>query len=252
MDGPMPDSNRLRSAIKAADTWWATVFSGPAANRLIGLVADFDMVTPNRITGIALVVGVINGALFAVGRYPWTVAAGLLVQVGFILDCADGQLSRLRRTNSLYGYYIDKVVDRLKLSAALLGIAWGIERAAGEIVGWQLAIVYVICHLVSDSYREAYRSLEAKVNDPPGTESPVPAWLRPLSLLDAPFVRFAFGDLYFLMTLAAVSDELLPFLWFESVVGGLQLFFRPVYMVFHFRRANGLYPWEVKAAGPLR
>jgi phosphatidylglycerophosphate synthase len=248
----MPEPSRLRAAIKTPDTWWPTVFSGPAANRLIGLVADFERLTPNRITGISLVIGLLNGALFAVDRYPWTLAAGLLVQASFILDCADGQLSRYRRTNSLYGYYIDKIVDRLKLSAVFVGIAWGIERSTDNVLGWRLAILYIICHVVSDLYRDAYRGLELRVTDPPATETPVPGWLRPFSLLDVPFVRFAFGDLYFLLTLAAVCDALLPFLWFETVAGALQLLFRPIYLVFHFRRANGRYPWEVKAPGPLR
>jgi archaetidylinositol phosphate synthase len=248
----MPEPSSFRAAIKTPDTWWPTLFSGPAANRLIRVIADFDGLTPNRITGLSLVVGLLNGALFAIGRHPWTVVAGLVVQLSFILDCADGQLSRLRRTNSLYGYYIDKIVDRMKLVAVFLGIAWGIERSTGDVLGWRLAILYIVCHLLSDLYREAYRGLEAKVTDRPPTKAPGPAWLRLLSLLDVPFVRFAFGDLYFLMTLAALCDALLPFLVFETAAGALQLLLRPIYMVFQFRRANGRYPWEVKAPGPLR
>ena len=248
----MPEPSRLRAAIKTPDTWWPTVFSGPVANRLIGLVAKLEWLTPNRITGASLVAGLINGALFAVGRYPWTVAAGILVQVSFILDCADGQLSRFRRTNSLYGYYIDKIVDRLKLIVVFLGIAWGIERSTGGLLAWRLTILYIVSHLVTDLYREAYRDLQARVTERPATKMPVSVWLRPFSLLDLPFVRFAFGDLYFLLTLAAICDTLLPLLWFESLVGGLQLLFRPIYMVLHFRRANGRYPWEVEAPGPLR
>jgi archaetidylinositol phosphate synthase len=251
-DSVMSEPSSLRAAIKTPDTWWPTVFSGPAANRLVAWVADSDRVTPNRITGISLAVGVVDGALFAVGRYPWTVAAGLLLQLAFILDCADGQLSRLRRTSSLYGYYIDKIVDRLKVSAVFLGVAWGIERSTGDGLAWRLAIAYIVCHFVNDLYRDAYRNLESRVTDRPSIAAPVAPWLRPLSILDAPFVRFAFGDLYFLLTLAAVCDLVWPFLWFESVVGALQLLFRPIYIVGHFQRINGRYPWEVRAPGPLR
>ena len=242
----------MRAAIKTHDTWWPTLFSGPAANRLIAWVADFEGVTPNRITAISLLVGLLDGALFAIGRHSWTVAGGFVVQLAFILDCADGQLSRFRQSSSLYGYYIDKIVDRLKVGAVFLGIAWGIERSTGDGIGWRLAILFIVCHLVNDLYREAYRSLDSRVTDRPATAGPVPGWLRPFSLLDLPFVRFAFGDLYFLLTAAALCDVLLPFLWFETVVGGLQLLFRPIYMVFHFRRINGRYPWEVTAPEPLR
>jgi archaetidylinositol phosphate synthase len=248
----VPEQTLLRAAIKTPDTWWPTVFSGPAANRLIGLVWGFDGVTPNRLTGASLVVGVVNGALFAIGRYRWTVAAGLIAQMSFILDCADGQLSRARRTSSLYGYYIDKIVDRLKLAAVFLGIAWGIERSTGAFLGWRLAVSYIVCHLVHDLYREAYRALEARVADRLSEQTAIPRWLKPFSMLDLPFVRFAFGDLYFLLTLATFVDSLLPFLWFEASVGAVQLLFRPIYLVCHFRRVNGRYPWEVQAPGPPR
>jgi archaetidylinositol phosphate synthase len=248
----MVERRSLSSAIKTPDTWWPTLFSGPAANRLVGLVRDLDEVTPNRITAISLAVGLLNGALYALGTHPSTLIAGLVVQLSFILDCADGQLSRVRGTNSLYGFYIDKIADRLKVIAVFFGIAAGIERSSGSILGWRLAIVYLVCHLVCDLYREAYRGLAERVVEKPRETAPAPAWLRALSLLDLPFVRFAFGDLFFLLTLASLFDQLFAFLAFEAAAALVQVVFRPLYQILHFRRAHGVYPWAVKAPGPLR
>src|SRR6266481_3862958 len=62
---PMSETRSIRSAIKTPDTWWPTVFSGPAANRLIAAVHGIAVVTPNRITAVSLAVGLVNGALYA-------------------------------------------------------------------------------------------------------------------------------------------------------------------------------------------
>jgi phosphatidylglycerophosphate synthase len=248
----MVERRSLRSAIKTPDTWWPTLFSGPVANRLVGLVRDLDGVTPNRITAISLAVGLLNGALYAVGTYPSTLLAGLVVQLSFILDCADGQLSRVRATNSLYGFYIDKIADRLKVIAVFFGIAAGVERSSGSFLGWRLAAAYVVCHLVCDLYREAYRALAERVREKPSKQETAPGWLRPFSILDFPFIRFAFGDLFFLLTIASVSNQLVPFLAFEAMMALLQAILRPIYLILHFRRTMGVYPWAVSAPGPLR
>ena len=249
---PMVERRSLSSAIKAPDTWWPTLFAGPAANRLVGLVRDVDGVTPNRITAVSLAVGLLNGALYAVGTYPSTLIAGLVVQLSFILDCADGQLSRVRGTNSLYGFYIDKIADRMKVIAVFFGIAAGIERSTKSVLGWRLAVVYVVCHLVCDLYREAYRGLSERVREKPTQQEPAPGWLRALSILDFPFIRFAFGDVFFLLTVASVLNQLVPFLAFEAMTALLQTIFRPIYLILHFRRTTGVYPWAVSAPGPLR
>jgi len=248
----MTESRSIRSAIKRPDTWWPTVFSGPAANRLIAAVDGLTVVTPNRITAVSLAVGLVNGALYAVGGYTWTMIAGIVVQLSFILDCADGQLSRVRGTNSLFGFYIDKIADRLKVIAIFFGIATGIERTTGNVLGWRFAVAYVVCHLVCDLYREAYRGLAERVVDKRSEKGPPPLWLRALSVLDLPFVRFAFGDLFFLLTICSILGQLMPFLAFEAAVALVQLILRPVYQVEHFRRMAGVYPWAVQAPGPLR
>ena len=249
---PTSEGRSVRSAIKTPDTWWPTAFSGPAANRLIAAVHHLPVVTQNRITAVSLAVGLANGGLYALGGYAWTAVAGIVAQLSFILDCADGQLSRVRGTNSLFGFYIDKISDRLKVIAIFFGIAAGIERTTGSALAWRLAVVYVVCHLICDLYREAYRGLAARVIEPRSEKGPPPPWLRALSVLDLPFVRFAFGDLFFLLTVCSILGELMPFLVFEASAALLQLILRPIYQVGHFRRMAGVFPWAVKAPGPLR
>ncbi|MCC6525071.1 MAG: CDP-alcohol phosphatidyltransferase family protein [Polyangiaceae bacterium] len=109
-------------------------------------------VTPNQVTVASGVVGLGAGAAMALGHVagPPALACGaVLLFASVVLDCADGQLARLRGSASLLGRVLDGAVDVVTplavfhgLAVYLLGrgtsfaLAWSLGWAAGASLLW--------------------------------------------------------------------------------------------------------------------
>lgn len=85
-------------------------------------------VTPNMVTGMSIVFGLIAGVSLLV-EYPWHLqVAGLSIFLSAILDCADGQLARLRGTSSASGRMLDGVADFVVVGCAVGGATYWIAH----------------------------------------------------------------------------------------------------------------------------
>lgn len=72
-------------------------------------------ITPNQVTFLSAVVAAGAAAMFALlPGHAWLIAAALVYEFSFVLDCADGQLARLRKTASPLGHQLDFLMDELK------------------------------------------------------------------------------------------------------------------------------------------
>lgn len=121
----MPNIERLRKSIKAKDGWWASIFSGPLANRLLEPIADIQAITPNHITIFSLFIGLVAAYFFAKGNHTSLIIGAMLVQLSFVVDCMDGQLARYRQQFSNLGAWLDRISDRVKDFIYFFALAWG-------------------------------------------------------------------------------------------------------------------------------
>jgi len=111
----------LRSR-KEQDDFWTDRISRPPAALIVWWVKDTAL-TPNRITLMSLAVGLVAAGMFVVcPGHLGLVAAAFAVQLAYILDCADGQLARLRGTTSALGAQLDYLTDAIKAPALLAAI----------------------------------------------------------------------------------------------------------------------------------
>lgn len=78
-------------------------------------------VTPNQLTALMVVSGVVAGAALLVPGPAGALAAALLVQLYLLLDCVDGEVARWRGTTSVTGIYLDRVGHYLAEAALLVG-----------------------------------------------------------------------------------------------------------------------------------
>jgi phosphatidylglycerophosphate synthase len=62
----------------------------------------------------------------------WLIAAALVFEFSFVLDCADGQLARLRRIASPLGHMLDFLMDELKAMFVFACVAYRLWHGAGE------------------------------------------------------------------------------------------------------------------------
>ncbi|MBB2942455.1 hypothetical protein FB565_002168 [Actinoplanes lutulentus] len=100
---------------KPVDAWWTVLLVDPLASRLVRLVAPYRWITPNVLTLFATVLGVGAMVGFAIGD-RWALAAGaILFHLSFVVDCMDGKIARLNGTGTIFGQWLDFVLDRVRV-----------------------------------------------------------------------------------------------------------------------------------------
>jgi phosphatidylglycerophosphate synthase len=105
---------RLRMTSKPREEWWSRVFATPVAYGILTIVADWRVITPNRLTILSFALTIGTALLIAVGDSHSLILAALILQIAYIIDCMDGQLARYRDVPSELGSLLDKWSDFVK------------------------------------------------------------------------------------------------------------------------------------------
>src|SRR3954451_16326835 len=78
--------------------------------------------SPNQLTYLMIVCGVLGGAAVAAGHGLVSAIGGaLLIQAYLLLDCSDGEVARVRGRTSVTGVYLDRIGHYLSEIALLAG-----------------------------------------------------------------------------------------------------------------------------------
>jgi len=94
-------------------------------------------ITPNQITVFSLFVGVLAGVAFGLGYRAAVIAGALLYALCIVLDCADGQLARLKKNGTRLGRILDGLIDYIVTLALYLGLGFGFaSKAEHPVVMW--------------------------------------------------------------------------------------------------------------------
>ena len=80
---------RLEETFKAREEWWSRVFATPIATRVLAVVADWHVVTPNRLTLLSFCLTLSTSCLIILGSEINLICAGIVLQVAYIIDCMD-------------------------------------------------------------------------------------------------------------------------------------------------------------------
>jgi len=84
-------------------------------------------VTPNHITMLRLVTGIAACVAFATGIRFWEIIGGFIWILSTFLDCADGELARLRKSCSEWGHKFDYFSDTVVTALFFIGIGIGLR-----------------------------------------------------------------------------------------------------------------------------
>jgi phosphatidylglycerophosphate synthase len=108
---------------KVPDLFWNRFVCRPVGAVLVDAVKD-TRVTPNQITLASFAVGMLSALLLVAlpGRLG-LIAAVLVYQASYVLDCADGMLARWRGIASSAGHLLDFLMDELKAFAIVAAAA---------------------------------------------------------------------------------------------------------------------------------
>jgi phosphatidylglycerophosphate synthase len=147
----------LDSSVKAIDGFFTTFFVSPYSKYIARWAARHGF-TPNQVTTVSLLLGVLAAAAFATGERWGLVAGAVLLQIAFTTDCVDGQLARFTRTFTPLGAWLDSTFDRLKEWLVFAGLAIGAAHAGDPV--WTLAGAAIILQTVRHGFDFAFAAAE--------------------------------------------------------------------------------------------
>jgi phosphatidylglycerophosphate synthase len=135
---------------KKRDYWFTVLLTDPIAIRMSAFLARTRWLSPDQVTALALLFGLLVGPAFAYAT-RWSLAlGGVLFYLAFLFDCVDGKLARALGVTSERGKALDTLADGGRRAAGSLGLAlflwnsdgrgWG-SGVRGDVL-W--AVVYVV------------------------------------------------------------------------------------------------------------
>jgi hypothetical protein len=103
-----------RQSKKKKDNFWTEWISRPPAAVLVWLLRGTP-ITPNQVSFLAIFVAAAGAALLIFWpTWLGLIAAGLTLQLAYIIDCVDGQLARIKNLASPVGALLDFMLDEVK------------------------------------------------------------------------------------------------------------------------------------------
>jgi hypothetical protein len=158
----------LDSAVKGADGFFTTFFVS-TYSRYIARWCAHRGFTPNQVTTVSVLIGLVAAIAFATGERWGLVTGGVLVYLAFVTDCVDGQLARYTRQFSKLGAWLDSVFDRTKEYLAFAGLAIGASRMDDPV--WLLACAAITLqtarHMSDFSFGGSQREAIGHTPQPP-------------------------------------------------------------------------------------
>ncbi|MGW4497931.1 DUF5941 domain-containing protein [Micromonospora sp. NPDC004336] len=140
------DRAELKLSVKERDDFFTTFFVSTWSPYVTKASAKLGL-GPTAVTMISVAFAVAAAVLFGVGGRPALIAGAVLLYLGFVLDCVDGQLARYTRHFSAWGGWLDTMADRAKEYVVYAGLGYGATHA-GFRYGWALAIAAITLQTV--------------------------------------------------------------------------------------------------------
>ena len=164
--------------------------------------------SPNAITMVATVLGLLAAVWFGVGTYEAAIVAALLFQFAAVIDCCDGEVARLTFTESAFGAWLDIAMDNVVHMAIFAGIAVGVyQQTAGQAEAW-IPLALGACAVLGNALSFVLVTRAQKIKAASGWKTPVHAAWSEFMLKNV-----ASRDFSVIVLIAAVLGKLDWFLW---------------------------------------
>ena len=118
----------------------------PVASFLVSRIFMKTKITPNQITILSIISGVLAIMLFLFGGFVGVFMGGILLQLSYILDCADGQVARLKNMQSDFGGTLDFISDLAVEMPLYFAITFTLYKQFATVWIWAVgfAVIYGI------------------------------------------------------------------------------------------------------------
>ncbi|MFF7634413.1 CDP-alcohol phosphatidyltransferase family protein [Kitasatospora sp. NPDC008050] len=106
-----------------AEHWAGRLYMRSVSLRITRLLLDTRW-SPNQITGVMVVAGVLSGVALLIPGLTGAVLCVLFMQLYLLLDCVDGEVARWRQQFSPLGVYLDRLGAYLADAAVMIGMGF--------------------------------------------------------------------------------------------------------------------------------
>jgi len=114
--------------------------------------------TPNQLSGISMLLGIMAGTSLAAAGPAGVWAGAALLFLAVVVDCADGQLARLKKSGTHMGRVVDGAVDYVVGLAVYLGLGLGVLPVAlPGLKGWLILAAAGASNMIHSAIFDYYR-----------------------------------------------------------------------------------------------
>ena len=119
-------------------------------------------VTPNQISLISWMLSCIAAGLMAMSGYSALAIGGALAQLASVIDGCDGEIARLKHSQSEFGGWFDAVLDRYADAVLLFGLMWHEFAATGTSLSVLLGFAAIVGSFLNSYTADKYDGLMAQ------------------------------------------------------------------------------------------
>ena len=119
-------------------------------------------VTPNQVSLASWILSCVAAGLMALGGYPALAAGGVLAQLASIIDGCDGEIARLKYSQSKFGGWFDAVLDRYADAFLLFGLMWHEFASTGAYLPLLLGFAAIVGSFLNSYTADKYDGLMAQ------------------------------------------------------------------------------------------
>ncbi|MCH2301239.1 MAG: CDP-alcohol phosphatidyltransferase family protein, partial [SAR324 cluster bacterium] len=109
-------------------------------------------ITPNQITFLSLVLGLLSAGFYVSGKPDALVLGAVFLYGKVILDNVDGNLARARGASSRFGRFLDSLADFLVTVLVYIGATFYLVQENGDIGLWYLGFFALLFGFIQSTY----------------------------------------------------------------------------------------------------
>ncbi|MEO8664572.1 MAG: CDP-alcohol phosphatidyltransferase family protein [Ignavibacteria bacterium] len=154
-------SSEFKESLKTVDSEEILdlIIFRPVSFVLVKLIYNTG-ITPNQISIVALIFGILSGVLYGFGTYEFFILASASFFICNTLDCMDGQLARLKKNGTKIGRVIDGFIDYITSISVFLGLGIAMTSITGNpLYSWALTIAAGISKALQNMFFDHYRNM---------------------------------------------------------------------------------------------
>ena len=135
-------ADEVAASFHGREPWFNVFVLKPLTVSLASVIVNRTSITPNTITCMSLILGVVSAHYFFMGE---VVAGALTYFFSYVCDAIDGKVARLTKCYSKYGAWFDIFVDRTIFSLVCVGLgASQLPPEFGEYLTFALIFLFML------------------------------------------------------------------------------------------------------------